>query len=260
MTSISHSFPAVSSVSPPFLSSLLSLPFLCLLFQPSALSCFCFLHFAFSLFLSVLFGFPPSSIPVLPNFSLICWSFSPHFVSFHSIHLSWRSSLCIFSLQQFIRSYSKLLFHPQPYLTSRFNLILLSLLLFILFHPAFSITCSSCVCFSSVHHFFILHFLPFMPLCLCSSFLFMLHFLFSSCPLPALSLKLPLSNLFFPCVFLFFAFSLLLIPSSVPLLSVSLYPLPSLAPLQMEVNFTRSRKNRRGMRRRRKKNQCQQKI
>lgn len=63
VTSISHSFPAVSSVLPPFLSSLLSLPFLCLLFQPSALSRFCFLHFAFSLFLSVLFGFPPSPIP-----------------------------------------------------------------------------------------------------------------------------------------------------------------------------------------------------
>lgn len=77
VTSISHSFPAVSSVLPPFLSSLLSLPFLCLLFQPSALSRFCFLHFAFSLFLSVLFGFPPSPIPPLPNFVLFVGPFHP---------------------------------------------------------------------------------------------------------------------------------------------------------------------------------------
>lgn len=110
----------------------------------------------------------------------------------------------------------------------------------LLFHPSFSVTCSSCVCFSSVHNFFILHFPPFMPLCLCSSFLFMLHFLFSSCPLPALSLFLAVSNfLSLTSSFLvFFPFSLSLCSSFPHLFPSHLCPL---APLQMEVNFTRSR-------------------
>lgn len=184
---------------PPFLSSLLSLPFLFLLFQPSGLSCFCFLHFAFSLFLSVLFsvlwfffsvlvGFPPSPIPVLPNFVLFVGPFHP-ISSPSTLFISLGVLPSAFFPFSSSSGYSKLLFHPQPYLISFFFLSSC-----LLFHPSFSVTCSSCVCFSSVHYF-ILHFLPFMPLCLCSSFLFMLHFLFLSCPLPALSLFLTVSNL-----------------------------------------------------------------